>query len=120
MTLAVISKEPRLEVKSICKPWEDCQNIIGFATFDSHGIPIEYHLIGDNINRNWIQTVFQSISLQMLLQISFELQGFSRAVVEGDGNWVEIVKHECGYQAMLFQSKEVIMSAPALAIAAAA
>ena len=105
MTSTVTSNKLRQKAGAYYTHRNDRQDVLAVATFDSHGIPTEYNLVDENINLSWAQTVFQSMSLQMLLQISFGLQGFSRAVVQGNGNCVAIVKHECGYKAMLFRSE---------------
>lgn len=81
----------------------DRQSIVAIATFNTKGLPIEYNVVDANISLNWTQTVFQTISLQLLLQSNLGLEGFSRAVIPSDELYVLVVQQPNGYRATVFR-----------------
>lgn len=80
----------------------DRHSVVAVATFNAQGLPIDYNVVDASVNFNWTQTVFQTISLQLLLQSNLGLEEFSRAVIPGDNLYVVVVRQADGYKATVF------------------
>lgn len=78
---------------------------VATAIFDVHGLPIKYIARDRDIQKDWLQAIVQTISLKLLLQVSFGLEGFTKAVVSCCDSQVVIEKQPAGFKAMVYRNQ---------------
>lgn len=91
---------------AIVKTKFNSDNLVATANFDFQGLPREYVMHDENLSFIWAQTAMQSISLKLLLELTFELHGFDGAIARSQGLEVAIEKEESGYKAMVFRPSD--------------
>ncbi len=84
--------------------------ILGAAIFDENGLPKEYYISVEDSDISWVQTIFQALGIQVMLNAAFQLQGFSHAVVQGTYFYAIIVWRQNRYVALLIRQTEPLIS----------
>jgi hypothetical protein len=84
--------------------------ILGAAIFDSSGLPKDYYISIEIADISWVQTIFQALGLQALLNSTFQVEGFRHAVIHGTYFHALIVRQSTCYVALLIQQNEVLIS----------
>jgi len=82
--------------------------IIGAAIFDISGLPKEYFISTESTDIGWVQTIFQALGLQSLLNSSLELEGFRHVIVHANDYRAIVVKQRSCYVALLCQPETQI------------
>lgn len=77
--------------------------IVGVAVFDLSGLPKTYLTARDDLDSQWIQTVFQAFGLRTLFMDSLQLQDFQHAVVHGEVYSAVLMAQPLQYAAALIR-----------------
>ncbi|MEO0490079.1 MAG: hypothetical protein AAF215_29935 [Cyanobacteria bacterium P01_A01_bin.123] len=78
-------------------------NILGAAVFDPNGLPREYYVTQEHQGTEWVQTVFQALSLKALMTSSLQLKGFQSITIR-TGEWdAVVVQLKNSYTALLLK-----------------
>ncbi len=85
--------------------------ILGAAVFDPSGLPKDYYIPISNADIGWIQTIFQVLGLQALLNSAFQVEGFRHAVIHGTHFHALIIRKPTCYVALLIQQSNIVISA---------
>jgi len=84
--------------------------ILGAATFDLSGLPKDYYISLETADISWVQTIFQALGLQALLNSTFQISGFRHAVIHGTYFHALIIRKSHCYVALLIQQNEITIS----------
>lgn len=80
--------------------------ILGAAVFDLSGLPRDYFIASESADLSWVQTIFQTLGLQALLDSSFQLSGFRHALIHSAHFQAVIVQRNDCYLALLVHQKD--------------
>lgn len=86
------------------------ERILGAAIFDENGLPKQYYISVEDADISWVQTIFQTLGIQVLLNSAFQLQGFSHAVIQGTYFHAIIIWRQNRYVALLIRQTEPVIS----------
>lgn len=86
------------------------EQILGAAIFDLSGLPKDYYVSNESTDISWVQTIFQALGLQALLNSSFQLKEFHNALVQGAHFHAIIVRQSTCYVALLLRQNDVLVS----------
>ncbi|MBW4465444.1 MAG: hypothetical protein KME07_08385 [Pegethrix bostrychoides GSE-TBD4-15B] len=84
--------------------------ILGAAIFDPSGLPKSYYVSLETADISWVQTIFQALGLQALLQSTFQVDEFRHAVIHGTHYHALIVRKSSCYVAILIRQRELFVS----------
>lgn len=82
--------------------------ILGAAVFDLSGLPRNYFISSESADLSWVQTIFQTLGLQALLDSSFQLTGFRHALIQSAHFQAVIVRQADCYLALLIHQKDIL------------
>jgi hypothetical protein len=80
--------------------------ILGAAIFDLSGLPRDYFISNEGADLSWVQTIFQALGLQALLDSSFRLTGFRHALIQSAHFQAVIVRRPDCYLALLVHQND--------------
>jgi hypothetical protein len=86
----------------------DLDTVVGVAIFDLNGLPKEYLIAMDEVNIDWVQTVFQALGLQHLLTTALNLGDFRHATLRDEAHCTVVVQRPAHYIALLVNQKDAI------------
>lgn len=84
--------------------------ILGAAIFDLNGLPREYFVSTENADISWVQTIFQALGLQALLNSTFQLADFHHAIIDGAHFHALIIRRSDCHIALLIHQNDAILS----------
>ena len=85
---------------------ESLSDILGVAIFDPHGLPLEYFTTPENQGTEWVQTVFQALSLKALMISSLALDEFQNITIRTADHDAIVVSLHSGYTALLLKENQ--------------
>lgn len=83
--------------------------LLGAAIFDLSGLPKDYYISTESADIIWVQTIFQALGLQVLLNSAFRLHGFRHAVIHGAHFHAIIVRQASCYVALLIRQSDALI-----------
>lgn len=90
-------------------PLPPLNDILGAAVFDLNGLPREYYTTEDNQGTEWVQTVFQALSLKALITASLRIEGFQGITIRTENYDAIVVQLNSGYTALLFKKAKIFV-----------
>jgi hypothetical protein len=84
--------------------------LLGAAIFDQSGLPKKYYISVETADISWVQTIFQALGIQNLLNVSFQLEEFRYSLIHGTYFHAIIVWQKSRYLALLIQQNEGMIS----------